>query len=92
MCGLYNWIASSNLDFDITYRKWLPAIYRWVITLTRDGWQSILQDLRNGVQKVVQYMFRHHGPEGILARTWPTGSMALWVAVLLGGILLIYYV
>jgi multicomponent Na+:H+ antiporter subunit D len=85
-------LKSVNLDFDITYRKWLPAIYRWVITLTRDGWQSILQDLRNGVQKVVQYMFRHHGPEGILARTWPTGSMALWVAVLLGGILLIYYV
>ena len=85
-------LKSVNLDFDITYRKWIPAVYRWVITLTRDGWQSILQDLRNGVQKVVQYMFRHHGPEGILARTWPTGSMALWVAVLLGGILLIYYV
>jgi multicomponent Na+:H+ antiporter subunit D len=36
-------------------------------------------------------MFQHHGPEGVLARTWPTGSMALWVAVLLGGFLLIYY-
>jgi multicomponent Na+:H+ antiporter subunit D len=81
-----------NLDFDITYRKWLPAIYRGMINLTRDGWQSILEDLRRGVQRVVAYMFRHHGPEGILARTWPTGSMALWVAVLLGGILLLYYV
>lgn len=80
-----------NLDFDITYRKWLPAAYRWGIGLTRDGWKSILQDLRNGVHRMVAYMFRHHGPEGILARTWPTGSMALWVALLLGGFLLIYY-
>lgn len=83
---------SINLDFDITYRKWLPAIYKWLIRSTRDGWQSILEDLRQGVHRFVAYMFRHHGPEGVLARTWPTGSMALWVAVLLGGFLLIYYV
>ena len=51
----------------------------------------MLQDLHNGLHRMVAYMFRHHGPEGILARTWPTGSMALWVALLLGGFLLIYY-
>jgi multicomponent Na+:H+ antiporter subunit D len=84
-------LKSVNLDFDITYRKWLPVIYRWIIHLTRDGWHSILKDLRRGVHWVIVYMFRHHGPEGILARTWPTGSMALWVALLLGGFLLIYY-
>jgi multicomponent Na+:H+ antiporter subunit D len=85
-------LKSVNLDFDITYRKWLPSLYKWIIARTRDGWQSILHDLRQGVHRFVAYMFRHHGPEGILARTWPTGSMALWVAVLLGGFLLIYYV
>jgi multicomponent Na+:H+ antiporter subunit D len=36
-------------------------------------------------------VFRHHGPEGILARTWPTGSTVLWVAVLLAGFLLLYF-
>ena len=85
-------LKSVNLDFDITYRKWLPSLYKWIIARTRDGWQSILHDLRQGVHRFVVYMFRYHGPEGILARTWPTGSMALWVAVLLGGFLLIYYV
>ena len=84
-------INSTNLDFDITYRKWLPAAYRWFLALTTDGWHSILQDLRIGVTRFVKHMFQHHGPEGVLARTWPTGSMALWVAVLLGGFLLIYY-
>ena len=84
-------VSSINLDFDVTYRKWLPAFYSRSIEFTLDGWTSILLDLRNGVRRIVDYMFRHHGPEGILARTWPTGSMALWVALLLGGILLIYY-
>lgn len=85
-------LTSLNLDFDITYRKWLPGLYRSGINLTRGGWQGILQELRGAINSFVAYMFRHHGPEGILARTWPTGSMALWVAVLLGGILLIYYI
>jgi multicomponent Na+:H+ antiporter subunit D len=34
---------------------------------------------------------RHHGNYGILARTWPTGSMVLWVAALLGVSLVFYY-
>jgi multicomponent Na+:H+ antiporter subunit D len=37
-------------------------------------------------------IIRHHGSQGILARTWPTGSMVLWVAVLLGVYLIMYYV
>jgi multicomponent Na+:H+ antiporter subunit D len=85
-------LRATNIDFDIVYRKWLPGLYNWVLSRTSDGWQSILHDLRQGVHRFVAYMFRHHGPEGVLARTWPTGSMALWVAVLLGGFLLIYYI
>ncbi|HCH55628.1 MAG TPA: Na(+)/H(+) antiporter subunit D, partial [Rhodospirillaceae bacterium] len=84
-------VNSIYLDFDITYRKWLPGLYKWIVSLVSPGWKSMLQDLRNGLHRMVAYMFRHHGPEGILARTWPTGSMALWVALLLGGFLLIYY-
>jgi multicomponent Na+:H+ antiporter subunit D len=36
-------------------------------------------------------IYRHHGPSGVLARTWPTGSMVLWVAILLASYLLLYY-
>jgi multicomponent Na+:H+ antiporter subunit D len=31
---------------------------------------------------------RMHGPVGPLARWWPTGSMVLWVAILLGAYLI----
>jgi multicomponent Na+:H+ antiporter subunit D len=36
-------------------------------------------------------LWRHHGPQGILARSWPTGSMVLWVAIFLGVYLALYY-
>jgi len=39
----------------------------------------------------VRTVYRHHGPEGILARTWPTGSMALSAVVLLAAYLAFYY-
>lgn len=82
---------SVNTDFDIFYRRWLPSLYRSFLNFTRDGWQSILLDLNRGVHQFIGFMFRYHGPGGVQARTWQTGDMALWVAVLLGGILLIYY-
>ena len=36
-------------------------------------------------------LFLYHGPQGILARTWATGSMVLWVVILLGIYLIAYY-
>ena len=40
---------------------------------------------------VMRSVARHYGPEGTLARSWPTGSMVLWVAVLLAASLILYY-
>jgi len=37
-------------------------------------------------------LYRHHGPESVLARTWPTGSMAFWATLLLAAYLVLYYV
>ncbi|MEE4297048.1 MAG: Na(+)/H(+) antiporter subunit D [Wenzhouxiangella sp.] len=34
------------------------------------------------------YLNRHHGRDGKLARSWPTGSMAFWVVVLLAWLLI----
>ena len=49
------------------------------------GWR------RYGIERFIVGLYRHHGPQGILARTWPTGSTVLWVGMMLGGLLLIYY-
>ena len=47
---------------------------------------------RRRAEDFVVQLYRHHGPHGILARSWPTGSMVLWVAILLGGYLFLYFV
>ena len=39
----------------------------------------------------VRLVRRHHGIEGVLARTWPTGSMAFWTAAMLAAYLVISY-
>jgi multicomponent Na+:H+ antiporter subunit D len=33
----------------------------------------------------------YYGPAGILARTWPTGSMAFWTTVMLAAYLILSY-
>ncbi len=47
---------------------------------------------RRRAEQFIMQLYRHHGPRGVLARTWPTGSMVLWVAILLGGYLLLYFI
>jgi multicomponent Na+:H+ antiporter subunit D len=36
-------------------------------------------------------LMRHHGTQGVLARAWPTGSMLLWMAVLLAVFMIARY-
>jgi multicomponent Na+:H+ antiporter subunit D len=42
-------------------------------------------------RRLVDNLYAHHGPHGILARSWPTGSMVVWVAVLLGLSAIVYH-
>jgi multicomponent Na+:H+ antiporter subunit D len=42
------------------------------------------------VEGLMGFAARGHGPKGALSRTWPTGSMVLWVAILLGVSLVLY--
>ncbi len=84
-------LRSTNLDSDWTYRHVLPNLVRGVTgavsrTAARAGstWAAFFSIS-------VSRIYRYHGPQGILGRTWPTGSMALWAMVLLLGYLLLYY-
>ncbi|MGH8633515.1 MAG: Na(+)/H(+) antiporter subunit D [Burkholderiales bacterium] len=85
-------MKSVNLDFDWIYRKLGPAISTALARAVSNLLARIGAVVSASSVRFIRALERHHGPESVLARTWPTGSMALWVMILLLAYLLFYYV
>lgn len=84
-------VRATNLDFDWFYRRLLVSVGRALSDRTVKLHGAAYADMQDRLGMLIAQIFRIHGPHGVLARTWPTGSMVLWAAVLLGGVLLIYF-
>ena len=84
-------IPSLNLDFDWFYRKPGAYLIRGLGSIIAEGEKNIHNALKKFVFVAGSRLHRHHGPQGILSKTWPTGSMVMWVAFLLGAYLILYY-
>jgi len=84
-------LRSVNLDCDWLYRRLLPLVLRGVGTVYTLSRAALA---RAGVAVALRLdalLIRHHHADGILARTWTTGGMALWVAAMLAAYLVLYY-
>ncbi len=97
--GVLNWyriyppeLRSTNLDFDWVYRAGAPAVVGACGGTIQALQTAVLTATRARIVGTIERVHRYHGPHGVLARTSPTGSMALWVAVLLSAILVLYFV
>ena len=91
MLGWLQRTLTITLDVDWLYRVLLRASVNSASTgiaclsdSTRRWVMSWTGDLSRQVRRL-------HGPQGLLARTWPSGSMALWMMVMLLAILLAGY-
>jgi multicomponent Na+:H+ antiporter subunit D len=82
---------SVNLDFDWFYRKLGAGAARWLLDFSSAMHSRAATAADRILRALIARIYRHHGPAGTLARTWPTGSMVLWVAILLASYLAIYY-
>jgi len=80
-----------NLEFDWVYRRLLPSALGGTERTLAPAWAGIKRGVLGQFSSLVALLFRYHGPSGALAKTWPTGSMALWVAVLLAVFVMAYY-
>ena len=90
--GLYpDETPSTNLDTDWVYRRFIPrSVHAFVASLAEAARE--LRRWRTGLMNyILGRVFHYHGPRGIMARTWAISGAALWVMVLLGGYLLVYY-
>ena len=84
-------LHATNIDVEWFYRRLAPRAVQRVGRLVSSTGDAAARALRGGNKSLMRSVFRHYGPDGTLARTWPTGSMVLWVAVLLAASLVLYY-
>ena len=91
---VWRWVAAPRaltLDVDWLWRRLGPRI----VDALDDGAGHIrpafMDRAWRGMDRFVRTVYRHHGPQGVLARTWPTGSMALSAVLLLAAYLAFYY-
>jgi multicomponent Na+:H+ antiporter subunit D len=79
-----------HIDAEVMYRRLGPWIVRTVgeVVLRIDAYvrASVMELVRASLGAVD----RAHGEMGPLARSWPVGSMVLWVALLLAAYLIFY--
>ncbi len=85
-------LRSVNLDSDWFYR----AFFHRLALKAGAAIARVQASFGGGMQatalRLYSQLHRHHGPQGALARTWPTGSMALWaVAMLLAYLVFDYF-
>jgi multicomponent Na+:H+ antiporter subunit D len=84
-------IRALNIDAEWTYRWLGPRLIRGIGGAVARVDSAVRGRVLAVVRKALRGAHRGHGPQGILARTWPTGSMILWVAILLAAFLVFYF-
>jgi len=82
---------STILDAEWLYRRAVPCLIAGTMSWLRPYNQVVRGFFTGNASGFIQLLTRHHGPGGILARTWPIGVMVLSVALLLGFYLILYY-
>lgn len=82
-------IPSVNLDADWLYRRAAAHVVRVTGGAVGAADAAFRSVVTGSVRTALGAAFRAHGPRGILARTWPAGSMVLWVSILLAAFLLL---
>lgn len=72
-----------SLDTDFIYRGGIVWFARKV-QIIKAGWDDMVHEFLDGPgRRIVQFWGRYHGSEGPMSTTWPTGSVAFCVAIIL---------
>ena len=80
-----------TLDVDVLWRSVGPLMVRVCGRCLRLARGDLRQGVSRGLGSINQALSRQRRPDGLLLRSWPTGSMALWVMVMLLAYLALYY-
>ena len=82
-------IRATNLDFDVVYRKAIPALVRGGLRVGGTAFETSKKAVLSGVWRAVSDVRRLHEPPGRLGEPWGASATAGWAAVLLAVFLLL---
>ncbi|MGH6925486.1 MAG: Na(+)/H(+) antiporter subunit D [Propylenella sp.] len=91
MLGWLKRTLTITLDVDWLWRGLGPTVFKALDGATDRVWVLMTEGVARAGRSLVRGIHRHHGPDGTLSRTWPTGSMAFWTTVLLAMFLVLSY-
>jgi multicomponent Na+:H+ antiporter subunit D len=84
-------LRSIHLDAQWVYRRLAPTTFDWVFGRLVRIDRAFRSMALGSLGWISRTIIRYHGPTGSLARSWPTGSMMMWMAMLLCLTLVLYY-
>jgi len=82
-------LRSVNIDAEWTYRWFIPRVIRGLVPVVSYLNGAVRAVALGAVFGIKAGTSRIYGPTG-LARHWPTGSMVIWVTVMLAAYLIVY--
>lgn len=87
-------LPSTNLDADWFYRKLAPGFILPVYYSLTEVMAKVEGLVKSGIRRLINnsYDGENNRPKGYFAQLWPTELMVFWVAFLLAGILIVYYI
>ena len=86
-------LHSTNLDFDWVYRRAFPTVLQHTFSVIWKTNNAIRQAFIVRLDQSMAYLSRRYeGPSRLLSRTYPAGSMVMWVAVILATYLLLSFI
>lgn len=81
-------LHAINIDAEWLYRKLLPVTANGIYNMSQSTGHRIKSSIKSSLKGIARAMANTHAARLHLATSWPTGSMVLWLAVILGFFLL----
>ena len=80
-----------TLDVDWLWRVAAPRLWALLVRAWAAAMGALSSVLQQAIEQLAHARFAEAGHRKVLARAWPTGSMALWVLVVLLGFLTLHW-
>ena len=92
MVGWLKRTSTVTLDFDWLYRRLGRGAILAADRFACRAWDRGVAGFLAAALGIASAIRQYHGPGGVLARSWPTGSMAFWTTVMLAAFLLFSFI